>query len=69
MVETNIINKSESLVKNKEHIKYPMRLRISDLFWVRLIAWMWAKGAECPSISIYRARIKYSLRFFGVIFF
>ncbi len=52
MVETSMINRSESLVKNKEHIKYPMRLRMSDLFWVRLIAWMWAKGAEWPSISI-----------------
>ena len=46
-----------------------MRFRMRFLFWVRLIAWIWAKGAEWPSIYMYRARIRCSLICFGVRFF
>lgn len=69
IVATSMIRRSLLLSKKREHIRYPILFKMRFLFWVRLIAWMWAKGADYPSISIYSARIRCSLICFGVRFF
>lgn len=66
IVEISMMVKSDPLFRNNEHSKYPSLFKTRFLFWVKLIASMWQKEAECPSISMYIAIIKYSFIFFAL---
>lgn len=58
--------KSDLLLRNNEHSKYPNLFNTKFLFWVKLIASIWQNEAECPNIYMYIAIIKYSLIFLAV---
>ena len=59
IVEISIIVRSDLLFRKSEHSRYPKRLRAKFLFWVKLMAYIWQKDAECPNISTYMATIRY----------
>lgn len=62
----SIIVKSDLLLRNNEHNKYPNLFNTKFLFWVKLMASMWQNEAECPNISMYIAIIKYSFIFLAL---